>query len=577
VIRVLRALLRRYGLKYLLGILILTACVYTQNLAPALLGRAVDALAETSIDQSAISRLVLTLALVGILAFLLRFAWRTLIIGGSRHIERILRERLCEKLQSLPVSFYHTHRTGDLMAYAINDIGAVRMAFGPGIAQTLTSITTAVFALTAMTGQVHVGLTLAALSPVPLAIFAILRIGRLVRDRFRRVQAQFAALSGYVNENIMGMRVIKTFVQEEAQERAYGLESEQMMDLNIRLTRASAAMSPITQALFGISFAVGIAYGGWLVRQGTITLGDFAAFNAYLLVVMSPIVGMGRIVNILQRGTASMKRLNEIFAEPGIPPSEMIEDESVSPAGIEARSLTFRYPGQAEDALADVSFMLRPGGSLGIVGPTGCGKSTLLSLIMKFYDAPEGCLFVGGRDIIKTPAMAIRRKTGYVPQEGFLFEGTLADNIAFYEPGADEARVREAAGMAGLALDLDQMPNGLDTRVGERGAHVSGGQRQRTALARALIRNPALLLLDDTLSAVDNHTQRAVLKSLAKVQAHCSAVIVSHKLSAVAHAEEILYLEHGRVIERGTHEALLALNGAYAALWIRQQGEEAAS
>ncbi len=572
-----RALMRRYGLKYLLGIVLLTLCVFAQNLSPAVLGRTVDALSAEVIDRDAVGKLVLVMAGLGVVIFALRFAWRTLIIGGSRHIERILREELCEKLQQMPVSFYHKRRSGDLMAYAINDIGSVRMAFGPGIAQLLTGITTAVFALTAMTGQVHAQLTLFALLPIPFAIAAILGIGRLVRDRFKRVQAQFAVLSGHVNENIMGMRVIKTFVQEEAQEGIYAGESEEMMRLNIRLAKASAAMGPITQALFGISFAVSIGYGGFLVRQGAISLGDFAAFNAYLLVIMSPVVGMGRIVNILQRGTASMRRLNEIFAEPGISEFDLREDVPVSPAAIEARGLTFRYPGQDADALSDVSFTLKPGGALGVVGLTGSGKTTLLSLIMKFYEAPGGMLFVGGRDINETPAMALRKKTGYVPQEGFLFAGTLYDNIAFYAPGVNDTRVREAAAMAGLSTDIDQMPQGLLTTVGERGAHVSGGQRQRTALARALIRHPELLLLDDTLSAVDNHTERMVLDSLATYQKGCSAVIVSHKLSAVAHANESLYLEHGRVVERGTHDELLALGGAYAALWAHQQGEEASA
>lgn len=569
-----REFLRKHGWAYALGAVLLVACIYMQTLSPLVLGEAIDALGAPDIDAQYVGRCALQLVGIAVAVFLLRFAWRFCIIGGSRYAERMLRRALCVKFQSMPVGFYHKRRSGDLLAYAINDIGAVRMTLGPGLAQMLTSISTAVFSFLSMSGSVHMGLTLAALAPVPFAAAAILRIGALVRERFRRVQQQFALLSGHVNENIMGMRVIKTFVQEEAQEKLYDGESEEMMRLNVNLVRASASMSPITQGIFGLSFLISIAYGGTLVSQGEISLGDFATFNAYLLMIMQPIVALGRIVNILQRGQASVKRLREIFSQPGIPPEEMVEDASVQPASIRAEHLTFRYPDSAQDALHDVSFTLRPSQTLGVVGPTGCGKSTLLNLIMKFYTTPEGMLFVGGRDIRQTPALAIREKTGYVPQEGFLFSGTLWENIAFYQQGAGDEEVHRAAETAGLTVDLEQLPNGLETMVGERGAHVSGGQRQRTALARALIRNPELLLLDDTLSAVDNHTQAVVLGNLEKLRGTRSAIIVAHKLSAVQHADEILYMERGCVKERGTHEELLALDGAYAALWAQQQGEE---
>lgn len=577
VIHLLFTLIRRHASSYLAGTILLGASVFVQALAPRVLGQAIDALGAETVDAAFIGTCALRMLAIAGGSFILRFIWRYLVIGGSRHMERELRTQLFKKYQSFPVSFYHTSRSGDLMAYAVNDIGAVRMAFGPGFAHLLTGVSTAVISLFSMGQMVSVKLTLLAFLPIPLAIYSILRIGDVVRRRFRKVQQQFASLSGFVAESITGMRVIKTFVQEEAQGALFDEESEKMMNLGVNLARASAAMSPVSQGLFGVCFAISIGYGGSLVQSGAITLGAFATFNAYLLMIMQPVVAMGRIVNILQRGFASLKRLEELFDAPSIAPFELTEDDTVSASEITARHLSFRYPGAAVDALTDVSFTLRKGGTLGVVGLTGSGKSTLLSLIMKFYDAPEGALYIGERDIHAVSAASLRRKAGYVPQEGFLFSGTIAENIAFYTEGVGLGDVLRAAEQAGLSEDLSQLQGGLSTQVGERGGHLSGGQRQRTALARALIRQPELLLLDDTLSAVDNETQRRMIATLAEYQMHCSTIIVSHKLSAVAHADEILYLDGGRVLERGTHAQLIEKGGQYAAIWESQrtEGEEA--
>jgi len=350
-----------------------------------------------------------------------------------------------------------------------------------------------------------------------------------------------------------------------------------MRTLNLKLAKVSAAMSPLTQALFGVSFFISIFYGGHLVQQDVITLGEFATFNSYLLMIMSPIVMLGRIANIFQRGRAGLSRLQEIFSEPGIEPEEMLDDETADPSSVEARNLTFRYDGAIADALTDVSFKLERGKTLGIVGPTGCGKSTLLKLLIKEYTAPSGMIYMGGRDVSDIPAYAIRKRCGYVPQEGFLFSGTMKENIVFYEPGVTDEMVRKTAAEAGLEEDLSSLSHGFDTMVGERGAQVSGGQRQRTALARALIRRPSLLLLDDTLSAVDNHTRRKMLEALRDFHGQSTMIIVSHALAAVSHADEILYMENGSVAERGNHQQLMELDGAYAALWKKQQEEEKAS
>lgn len=567
----LKPFFKKYGWRYIPGILFLCVCTWLNTRSPLVLGNAIERVAAG--QWAPFIREVGVLVLLAVLVFLTKDLWRYFLIVTSREMEVWLRDELYHHLQLLPPHFYNDHRSGDLMAYAISDVNAVRMMCGMVVAQVLNAVSSILFSIHSMATSIHPTLTLLALLPVPVAMAAVIYLGNQVQSRFRHVQELFAAFSGHVQENVNGMRVIKAFAQEKGQHEDFERESEGMRAASMRLYRVSTLIAPGIQLIFSLSYVVGLSYGGHLVLSGAISLGDYVAFNTYLTLILQPIIMLGRVVDRLQRGIASYKRLDSLFSYPEIPEFErQIEGYSVS-GDIRAEHLSYTYPDGNAPAVKDVSFHLPEGGTLGIVGPTGSGKSTLLNLIVKLQTPDRGMLFIDGTDVRDIPAAAIREATGFVPQDGFLFKGELGQNVAFFS-GADEDAQIEAIRAAGLYDDLMKMPDGLKTDVGERGNHLSGGQRQRAALARALVRKPKLLLLDDTLSAVDAHTEGAILSSLKNEMQGRTAIIVAHRLSAVENADEILYMENGSVVERGTHAELMALNGKYAAMLRMQKKEE---
>lgn len=570
---VIKKFLKKYGWLYIPGILFLAICSRITTLGPAALGDAIDMLEQGVPDKLMIWKQAGLIVLIAIGVFATRFVWRMLIIRNARNMECFLREELFVKLQSLPISFFSKRRSGDLLAYAINDVGAVRMTFGPVLAQGLNGIITGVISIWSMTKEIDGRLTLLALIPIPIAVTSIIIIGNLVQKRYRRVQELFSQLSGFVNESIMGVRVVKTFAREKEWQHEFETTSTDMMKANVKLTDTSALLNPITVITFGISYAISLIYGGRLVLQGTIALGDLVAFQGYLLLIQNPIVALGRIVNMLHRGLASYKRLNTIFQEKSVPEEEMQDFEREIEGSIEARNLTFTYPGADKPALKNISFSLPAGGTLGIAGKTGSGKSTLISLLLKFFDAPRGTLFVDGVDINDIPAKAIRDASGYVPQDGFLFSTTIEKDIAFYTPGAKLEDVKEAADLANINTDIEEFPGGYNTEVGERGTRLSGGQKQRISLARALVRDPNVLILDDTLSAVDNITEKKIVDNIHGVLRDKTSIVISHRLSSLRGADLILFMEDGEVIEAGTHEELMQMGGAYAQTYEKQSKE----
>lgn len=570
---VIKEFLKKYGWLYIPGIIFLAINSRIQTLAPGALGKAIDLLDQAVPDKSLVVRQAGLIVLIAVGVFVTRFIWRMMIIRNARVLECFLREKLFVKLQSMPISFFSKQRSGDLMAYAINDVGAVRMTFGPALAQSLNGIITGTLAIWSMIQATDGRLTLLALIPVPIAVISIVLIGNMVQKRFRRVQELFSNLSGFVNESIMGVRVVKTFAREKEWQREFENTSSDMMRANVKLTDTSAMINPITVITFGLSYAVSLIYGGKLVMSGSLALGDLVAFLGYLLLIQNPVVQLGRIINMIHRGLASYKRLNSIFSQESIPEEEMQDYEGKICGSIEAKNLTFTYPDADKPALSNISFKLPAGGTLGIAGKTGSGKSTLVGLLLKFFDAPRGTLFIDGKDIRDIPAKAIRQAAGYVPQDGFLFSTTIEKDIAFYTPDASLETVQQAADLANINSEIMDFPGGYDTEVGERGTRLSGGQKQRISLARALVRDPNVLILDDTLSAVDNITEKKIVENIHGVLKEKTSIVISHRLSAIRGADLILFMEDGKVLEAGTHEQLMAMHGAYADTYEKQSKE----
>ena len=568
---------KRYGWLYLPGLLFLGLSSYLQTLVPRLLGQIIDELDALSAQpgQTAIGRSLIYMLLAALAVFVTRFIWRYLIMGNSRYLENSLRRALFDHLLVLPVSFFQQQKTGDLMAYAINDIGAIRQTFGPGLAQSANAIGLSILSISSMTGLISPRLTLLALLPVPLILVLVLLLGRQVQRRFRKVQETFAAVSDRVQESISGIQVIKAHGQENEEVARFETLNRQSRDTQMRMIAVSSATSPLVTLLFGISFSIGLIYGSQLVLNGTISLGDFVAFNGYLALIVNPVQSVARIITILQKGNASWKRFQRILhAEVAVCDGVNTLPASKLPARGEGRlvirDLTFTYPGQSRPALRNINLELLPGKRIGILGRTGSGKSTLANLLVRLYNAPPGSIQLDGCDLNRLPLHWLRGQIALVPQDNFLFSTTLDENIRFFDPAPTPAEVEAAARLADLHETILSFPQGYQTLVGERGVTLSGGQKQRVGLARALIRQAPLLVIDDTLSAVDIETEQRILTSLEEVMTDKACLIIANRVSALQACDEILVLTDGCVTERGTHDELIRLGGFYADIAARQ-------
>jgi len=519
--------------------------------------------------------LVYTLLVIAVAAvrsiFLFLTRWK--VIGISREIEFDLRNDLFRHLEGLSYSYYQRTRTGDIMARATNDLNAVRMLLGPAI---MYSANTIVFTAAALVFMWHISprLTIYAFLPLPLASVIIQYFGKKIHERFERIQAMFSDISARAQENFAGVRVLKAFVQEQAEIAAFETANLEYIRRSLLLVRLMGMLWPTLVALLGFAVILVLWIGGREVLLGRINLGDFVAFNTYIVQLTWPIIALGWVINIFQRGTASLGRINEVFAE-----KSEITDALASPdtpksvrGEIEFRDLSFSYNGTP--VLKAINLRIPAGSSLAIVGPTGSGKSTLVSLISRIYDAAPGMVLLDGRPIQEFPLASLRHNIGFVPQETFLFSDTIRDNIAFGAENASEEEIRAAAEAASIAEDIESFPEKYRTTVGERGITLSGGQKQRTAIARAIVRNPRILVLDDALSSVDTYTEEKILNHLREIMRGRTTVFISHRVSTVRNADRIAVLHGGRIVELGSHEELLARDGYYTDLYNKQLLEE---
>ncbi len=563
---------KRYPAKLASGIACIALAVTAGLFGPIIVGRAVDSFVEQA-SSATLFRYGLLLVVVTAVQGVFSFGQRLILVSLSRDIEYDIRNDYFEHLEALPLSYYQRNYTGDLMARATNDLQAVRMLCGPAIMYATSTLLTASGALFFMIG-IHWRLTLLSLAAMPLVAVTTQVFGQRIHVLFDKVQEQFSSLSTKVQESLSGARVVRAHAREASEVEAFERTNAEYVRRSKKLIRWTTAFHPLLQLLVGLGFVAVLWFGGTLVWRGEISVGEFVSFNFFLSKLVWPMIAIGWVINLVQRGTASLGRIRRVLeTEPEIIDlSPGSADAIVGALGMS--QLSFRYPGSDESVLADVELELGAGETLGIVGRTGSGKSTLLSLIPRLLDPPSDRVFVDGRDVRFLSLASLREAIGVVPQEAFLFSTSVAANIALGKQGADPEAVARAADLAGLATDLESFPKGLDTLVGERGLTLSGGQKQRVALARALVRDPRILLLDDCLSAVDADTEERILRNLRRVFVGRTVVVVSHRISAVRQADQIIALDRGRVVERGSHADLMKLDGAYADLARRQQLEE---
>ena len=575
----LRPYLAKYKTTLLWGLLTVIASNLFTVALPQFIGRAIDSLKAGleahRLDGGTLAMWALAVVGFSLIAGIFTFLTRQTIIVVSRHIEYDLRNDFLSHIQKLSLSYFQNTPTGDLMAHATNDIGAVRNSLGPGIMYPTDTMMTFTMIIAIML-YTDWQLTLLAMIPLPLVSYAVYRLGKVVHQKFEERQEQYSKLTTRAQENLSGIRVVKAYVREAYEIGLFRTMSWDYLKKNLVLARVQSIMWPLMFLLVGFSLVIALYVGGLRVINGVLTIGQLTAFFGYLIMLIWPMIAFGWVINILQQGAASMARLAKILdTEPEIKDT-LATDNSINGirGEIEFRNIHFTHKGANRESLSGIDLRIPEGATLAIVGYTGAGKSTMVNLISRLYDVTGGELLIDGRNVKEIPLQVLRANIGYVPQETFLFSDSISENISYGTDNGTQDHVQEAAEISRIAHDVSDFPKGYATMLGERGITLSGGQKQRTSIARAVMRKPKILILDDALSAVDTYTEDEILKRLRNIMKGRTSIIISHRISTVKDADQIVVLNEGRIVERGAHDELVELGGIYAELHRKQLLEE---
>ncbi|MGL6145021.1 MAG: ABC transporter ATP-binding protein [Macrococcoides caseolyticum] len=556
--------------RYIIAIIVLLIANVVEVIPPWLIGQTIDAVNLKTLNASTFNWIMLVFLITIILSYVINFLWRYLLFNGSQLLESIMRRKLMAKFLTMSPGFYEKNRTGDLMAKATNDLSAIRMTVGFGILTLVDSTTYMITIIATMAVLVSWKLTLAALLPLPFLAIIEQKLGKMIHERYIVSQDAFGEMNDSVLESIEGVRVSKAFAQEENLNERFRRMTTDVVNKFIHVEKLDALFKPLTIIITALSFMIALGYGSFLVNQGEITVGALISFNVYLNMLIWPMFAIGMLFNIMQRGNASLDRVMETLdAQDTLmePIDHVVPDDH----NVAFEAVTFQYPSSETVNLSNISIHLDTGDTLGIVGPTGSGKTTLIKQILKEYPLGRGEITLGNVNLDRLTKKEVRDKIGYVSQENILFSRTIRENIKFGKDDATEEEIAEAIRLANFNEDIKRLPSGLDTLVGEKGIAISGGQKQRISIARAMIKNPDILILDDSLSAVDAKTETAIIENIESSRKGKTTIISTHRLSAVQHAEHIVVLAEGVIVQEGTHDELIAQNGWYKEQFDRQQ------
>lgn len=566
--------IKRQKWKYIGGVITLFVVDFANLYIPKVTGIITDGLTSHTMNMTGIIKNILFILGIGTILAIGRFLWRYFIFGGGRTVEREIRDDMFGHLEKMSVEYYNEHKTGDLMTRFTSDLNSVRMAIGPAVIAAFDAIVMTVMVIIQMMIYVDMKLTLLAIIPMFFISIGELYYGKIMQKRFRERQEAVSDLTDFVQESFSGVRVIKAFVRERAQIKEFAKINSNAKQKNLNIVKMEAVVMPLLDVIIGVSSLLTLLYGGYLALLGEITLGRFVAFNQYITMLVWPMIACGDAINMFSQGVASMKRIQEVLSEqPEIFDSNEVEEVEKVKGDIAFRHLTFIHRGHTEPTLKDIHLEIKAGTTLAIIGRTGNGKSTLVNLLLHLYNTKPGMIFIDNRDINTIPLKTLRENIAYVPQDNFLFSDTLKSNIAFGSEKEDMEEITRATKTACIHSNIISFPDGYETIVGERGVTLSGGQKQRSSIARAIMKDAPILILDDALSAVDTDTEEKILRNLKKNRVGKTTILIAHRISTIQHADTIIVLEDGEIKECGNHKQLIEQNGIYKEMFEKQQLE----